>query len=72
MGISHSKEVENKNNKFTEVIDTFVDFRTTVRNKALRENVKDKETLILCDDVRKKMSACGVKIKVKTLVEKKK
>ncbi|KAK0081919.1 hypothetical protein PV326_007440 [Microctonus aethiopoides] len=63
LGISHSKEVENKNNKFTEVIDTFVNFRTTVRNKALSGSVKDKETLILCDDVRKKMSVCGVKIK---------
>ncbi|XP_015125022.1 probable cysteine--tRNA ligase, mitochondrial isoform X2 [Diachasma alloeum] len=49
--------------KFRNVVDDFVKFRTIVRNKALEMRVKDKELLGACDDVRKSLANCGVKVK---------
>lgn len=50
--------------KVHDLIDDIVKFRTIVRKKALEASVKDKELLEACDDVRKNLANCGVKIKV--------
>ncbi|XP_063981886.1 probable cysteine--tRNA ligase, mitochondrial [Diachasmimorpha longicaudata] len=49
--------------KFRRVVDDLVKFRTIVRNRALAMNVKDKELLGACDDVRNNLANSGIKVK---------
>ncbi|XP_076233789.1 cysteine--tRNA ligase-like protein, mitochondrial [Calliopsis andreniformis] len=61
LGILHSAEANEQ--KINSVIDYFVQFRNTVRNRALEQEVKDKILLSACDEARSNLSTCGVIVK---------
>ncbi|KAF7998247.1 hypothetical protein HCN44_009645 [Aphidius gifuensis] len=65
-GIVNSQEVILANDdKINQIVDTLVNFRSTIRNKALKDfkDQQQKELLTICDDARKNLSDCGIKIK---------
>lgn len=68
LGIGNNHEANEDDGKINQVVDTLVDFRDLVRNKSL-DNLKqgggDKKLLTACDDVRKNLAACGIKIKAR-------
>ncbi|XP_011502686.1 PREDICTED: probable cysteine--tRNA ligase, mitochondrial [Ceratosolen solmsi marchali] len=67
LGISYLK-TSDMNNNISNILDTLVEFRRNVRNKSLMANTKDIELLKLCDDVRTKLTSCGVEIRVKDFI----
>lgn len=54
--------------KINGLIEQIVNFRGTVRNRALEQDVKDKVLLTACDKIRSKLSTFGVIIKVQFLI----
>ncbi|XP_012145240.2 cysteine--tRNA ligase-like protein, mitochondrial [Megachile rotundata] len=60
-GILHSSATDD--HRLNNVVECFVKFRSTVRNRALEQDVKDKIILTACDEARSNLSACGVTIK---------
>ncbi|XP_076166471.1 cysteine--tRNA ligase-like protein, mitochondrial [Ptiloglossa arizonensis] len=60
-GILHSEVADEY--KINGLIEQIVNFRGTVRNRALEQDVKDKVLLTACDKIRSKLSTFGVIIK---------
>jgi len=48
-----------------DIIDNFLDFRNSIRKRALEARPKDIALLEECDNVRKSLATCGIAIKVK-------
>ncbi|XP_011703416.1 PREDICTED: probable cysteine--tRNA ligase, mitochondrial isoform X1 [Wasmannia auropunctata] len=63
LGISRSTKSTVASRQIEDVIDHFLNFRTTVRIKALEQNPKDTVLLKECDNVRKCLSSCGIIVK---------
>lgn len=63
LGISKTRANQNRNETF-DVLETLINFRSQVRNKALETKVKDTELLKACDTVRQNLSDIGVDIRV--------
>lgn len=61
-GISYSTVADDC--RINNLVEHFMTFRTTVRNRVLEQQVKDKTILKACDEARENLSSCGVTIKV--------
>lgn len=64
LGLLDSTNVEGTQFNLTEVVETFVKFRESVRSKALEDPKTNKEVLKACDEARNNLIACGIQIKV--------
>ncbi|KAG5344542.1 SYCM protein, partial [Acromyrmex charruanus] len=62
-GISRSTKSTVENRQIEDIIDHFLNFRRTVRIRALEQNPKDTILLKECDNVRKCLSTCGIMVK---------
>ncbi|XP_014212400.2 probable cysteine--tRNA ligase, mitochondrial [Copidosoma floridanum] len=62
LGITQSTALK-QSCDLSNVLDIFIDFRNDIRNKAIEKDVKDVESLKACDNVRKRLSDCGVDLR---------
>jgi len=54
-----------ENQQIKDIIDCFLNFRMTIRNRALEQNPKDIILLKECDNARMNLSTYGIVVKVK-------
>lgn len=64
-GIENSEVIDEC--KVNNLIEYFIKFRQTVRNRAREKGVLDKVLLAACDEARTDLSKCGVIVKVQIL-----
>lgn len=65
-GISRQRSTTTiENQHISDIIDNLLNFRNTVRNRALEISPKDTTLLKECDNVRKSLATCGIVVKVK-------
>ncbi|XP_015610175.1 probable cysteine--tRNA ligase, mitochondrial [Cephus cinctus] len=62
-GISYSVKSDANDHKLKSVIEELVNFRSSVRIRALEQGVKDKVLLTACDTVRKNLLIHGIEVK---------
>lgn len=65
LGISEVDTAEGSQNMLTDVIDDFVNFRQTVRNRVLEQEVRDKVLLGACDEARNNLLVYRIQVKVR-------
>ncbi|XP_033227492.1 probable cysteine--tRNA ligase, mitochondrial [Belonocnema kinseyi] len=63
LGLLDSTNLEGTQFNLTQVVETFVKFRESVRSKALEDPKTNKEVLKACDEARNNLIACGIQIK---------
>lgn len=57
-----------ENRQVKDIIDNFLNFRMTVRTRALEQSPKDTILLKECDNARTNLSTCGIIVKVKGFI----
>lgn len=63
LGISRSTMSMAENRQVKDIIDNFLNFRMTVRTRALEQSPKDTILLKECDNARTNLSTCGIIVK---------